>query len=428
MTLRCGLPLWVFPRSDLPTVAGSIVKAGGANLQQPSEPGLTQLTVDMLDEGTGSRTAAQIALAAEAMGAVIAPDCGWDGTYVGFRCLKDDLSATLDLAVDILIDPTFPKSEWQRVQGQALAALQSERDSAEMRAYRALLTALYKADHPYRFPLAGTEASVAGFTAEDLQSFHRRCLLPSRAAVVVAGAVDPQALVDELDRRLPSWHGPALDLPAVPDAAHAAHPRLLLLDRPGAPQAVVRVGHRGLARLDLVYDHMLLFNQILGGQFTSRLNEKLREERGFTYGIRSHLDCRRGAGPFSIGAAVQSNRIAEALDDIHQELRAILTTRPPTPAELNDARRALVEGQPRHFETPPALVNRYANLWIHGLPPDHEAEFADRLGRIDRDSLLAAAQAQVNPDALIVVVVADASQVAEDLKRLDWAELELVQE
>jgi predicted Zn-dependent peptidase len=188
------------------------------------------------------------------------------------------------------------------------------------------------------------------------------------------------------------------------------------------------VGHGGLARLDPAYDQMLLFNQVLGGQFTSRLNEKLREERGFTYGVRSHFDCRRGAGPFSISVAVQSNRVAEALDDINQELRAILTSRPPTPSELDDARRALVEGQPRQFETPSALVNRYANLLIHGLPPDHEAGFADRLGRIDGEAVVAAAQARIHPEALTAVVVADAAQVTEDLKRLDWAELEVVQD
>jgi predicted Zn-dependent peptidase len=428
LILRCGLPLWVFRRSDLPTVAGSIVVTGGASAQQPSRPEVTQLTADMLEEGTTSRTAAQIAQLAEERGATIAASCGWDGTYVGFKCLSDDLVATLDLAADILINPTFPEAEWQRVQGQTLAALQAERDSAESRAYRALLLALYGPEHPYRHPLAGTEASVRGITTDHLRSFHSSCLVPSQAAVVVAGDVDPDALADELDRRLGEWRGPALTLPPIPSAAHPAHPRLLVLDRPGAPQAVVRVGHRGLARLDPDFDTILVFNQILGGQFTSRLNAKLREERGFTYGVRSHFECRRGAGPFSIGTAVQSDRLVEALDDIRLELAAIVTGRPPTQDELDDARRALVQGQPRHFETPAALVNRYANLLVHGLPADHEAGFSERLQRIDRDSLIAAARAQIHPDAMVVVVVADAAQVLEDLKRLEWAQAELIQE
>src|SRR5262249_34766889 len=154
------LPLWVFPRRDLPTVAGAIVVVGGASVEQPGRPGVAQLTVDMLDEGTATRTAAQIALAAEDRGATISASCGWDGTYVGFKCLSHDLAATLDLTADILINPTFPESEWQRVHGQTLAALQAEHDHAESRAFRALLLALYGPEHPYRDPLVGTESSV----------------------------------------------------------------------------------------------------------------------------------------------------------------------------------------------------------------------------------------------------------------------------
>ncbi|MGB2612677.1 MAG: insulinase family protein, partial [Isosphaeraceae bacterium] len=172
----------------------------------------------------------------------------------------------------------------------------------------------------------------------------------------------------------------------------------------------------------------ILVNQILGGQFTSRLNEKLREERGYTYGVRSHFDCRLGRGPFSIATSVQSDKLADALDDIYHELLALLGCRPPTQSELDNSRRAFVEGQTRQFETPGALVNRYANLFIHGLPPDHYIDFPDRLSRIDLDALNAALHRQIHPDALVAVVVADAADAAERLKRLDWAELEIIED
>src|SRR5262249_54869440 len=132
--------------------------------------------------------------------------------------------------------------------------------------------------------------------------------------------------------------------------------------------------------------------------------------------------------PFSIGTSVQSDRLAEALDDIRLELEAILTSRPPTQDEMDDARRALIEGQPRYFETPSALINRYANLLVHALPADHETGFTDRLQGIDRDALIDAARTHIYPEAMVFVVVADAAQVVESLKRLDWAELELIQE
>ena len=426
LKLGCGLPLWVFPQRDLPTVAGSIVMAGGASLQPLSLPGLSQLTADMLDEGTTTRTAAQIAMTVEAMGASVSASCGWDGAYVGFKCLADDLGTTLDLVADILINPTFPAVEWQRVHGQTLAALRAERDSAESRAYRALLQALYSPGHPYRFPLAGTEQSVRAIAVEDLKAFHACSMSPAQAAIVVAGDVALEPLAVELDRRLSHWRGLPTALPQLPATSSSSQPRILVLDRPGAVQAVVRAGHLGIDRRNPEFDSMLLFNQVLGGQFTSRLNSKLREERGVTYGVRSSFECRRGAGPFAISTSVQSDRLAEALDDIRHELTAFVTGRPPTQDELDNARRALVEGQPRQFETPSALVSRFANLLIHGLPADHEAGFTDRILQIDRDSVIHAARSLIHPDALVVVVVADAGQVMDNLKRLDWAEPELI--
>jgi predicted Zn-dependent peptidase len=242
----------------------------------------------------------------------------------------------------------------------------------------------------------------------------------------VAGDVDPDAIARALDALLEGWSGAAEPLAPVPRPADADRPRLLLLDRPGSAQAVVRVGHVGIDRLDPAYHDLLLLNQVLGGQFTSRLNEKLREEKGFTYGVRSHFDVRRGAGPFAVSASVQSDRVAEALDDIRLEIEALLGDRPPSVAELDDARRALIEGQSRHFETPTSLVARYANLLIHGLPPEEHALFPERLVAVTRDSIMEVAPRHLRPGSFVAVVVADASTVADSLNQLGWAPVELV--
>ena len=224
---------------------------------------------------------------------------------------------------------------------------------------------------------------------------------------MVAGDVDPETMARLLEARLSDWQGPARDLPDIPSPAHAASPRILLLNRPGAAQAAVRVGHAGIARADADFDPLQLVNQILGGQFTSRLNEKLREERGFTYGVRSQFDFRRGRGPFSITASLQSDKLAEALDDIYRELLALTGDRPPSQGELDDARRSLIEGQTRQFETPAALVNRYASLFIHDLPLDHYATYPERLAQVDLDTARAIAHRHIHPDSLVAVVVAD---------------------
>ena len=238
-----------------------------------------------------------------------------------------------------------------------------------------MLAAIYRDNHPYQYPLGGVDSIVADLQRSEAVAFHGRFLGPGRAGLVVAGDVIPEAIARLLETRLADWDGPAIEVPDIPSAPLPTYPRILLLNRPGAAQAVVRVGHAGIARDDADFELTLLVNQILGGQFTSRLNEKLREEKGYTYGVRSHFDTRLGKGPFSITTSLQSDRLADALNDIYHELMALVGGRPPTQAELDDARRALIEGQARQFETPAALVNRYANLFIHGLPPDHYRAF-----------------------------------------------------
>ncbi len=423
-TLKCGVPVWVIPRRDLPIVAATFVLDAGASTHGPDRGGLASLTSDLLDEGTTSRSSHEIALAVEGMGTSLSVSAGWDGSYVSLQCLTNHFEPSLDLAVDILRNPSFPTEEWERIHAQTLAGLKAERDSAEARASRALLRALFDADHPYRVPVDGEESTVARLTREDLRAFHRDRYTPTDAACVVAGDVDPETIVALLDARLSDWSGRSSPSPEVPDVPRSHHPRLLLLDRPGAPQAVVRAGHVGTDRLDPDFTDLVVWNQILGGQFSSRLNAKLREEKGFTYGVRSHFDFRKGAGPFVVSSSLQSDRLAEAIEDLRGEVFGLLGDRPPTLAELDDARRSLIEGQARHFENPSALVSRYAGLFLHGLPPDHHAGFADRLGEVSLASLEAAARRRVDPHAFTFVVVADADLVAEPLEALGWITVE----
>ena len=423
LMVRFEVPLWVLPRRDLPIVSATVVLGGGAGVQDPRTPGLAQLTASMMDEGTESRSSARIAEEVESMGASLSTSCGWDGAYVSAQCLTPHLPACLDLVADVLRNPTFPAAEFDRVRGQTLAGLRSERDSAEARAHRGLLTALYPEGHPYRVPVDGDEAGVARLTRDDLARFHDAFHGAGRAAVVVAGDVDPDEVAGWLEDRLAGWTGFPAARPDFVRPGKTDRPKILVLDRPGAAQAVVRVGHPGIDRLNPDYTDALVFNHILGGQFTSRLNAKLREERGFTYGVRSHFDARRGAGPFVISASLQSDKLAEALDDLRAEVVALLNDRPPTQEELDDARRSLIEGQARHFETPGALVSRYASLLVHGLPPDHHARFAERLDAVTLETLRDAGHRQVHPDGLVSVVVADSVNVAESLRRLEWAEV-----
>jgi predicted Zn-dependent peptidase len=244
---------------------------------------------------------------------------------------------------------------------------------------------------------------------------------------VVAGDVEADRVAEMLDRVLGDWTGSSAQLPEIVSPSGAGRARLLLLDKPAAPQAVARVGHLGLPRDHPDHDALQVLNQILGGQFTSRLNAKLREEKGFTYGVRSHFDFRRGAGPFMISASLQADRLAEALTDMRDEVRALLDQRPPTALELDDARRSLIEGQARQFETPSSLVARYANLFLYDLPLDHHARLAERLSGIDVETLRTVATRHIRPESFVAALVADAEEVEGGLTGLGWGDVERVE-
>ena len=423
-TLACGVPLWVLPRRDLPIVAATAVAIAGASVHGPDLGGLASLTAHVMDEATTRRTSHQIAEEAEGLGTSLSSNCGWDGSYVTMQCLSPHLDRSLDLAIDVLLNPTFPQADFDRMAHQTLTGLRAERDHADSLAARAFLRAIYSEGHTYRTPVPGEEATVKALGRDDAQDFHRRHYRPDRSALVVAGDVDPDDLAAKLDRLLTGWEGVGPDRPVLPAVTAGDRPRILLVNRPGSPQASVRIGHVGPSRLDPDHDALMIFNQILGGQFTSRLNAKLREEKGFTYGIRSHFDGRRGPGPFTISASLQADKIAEALEDIRGEVAAILDHRPPTLFEMDDARRALIEGQARHFETPSSLVARYGGLFLYDLPLDDHLRLADRLKAVTIDGMQDAARRHLRPESFVYVVVADAFSVADDLARLGWAEVE----
>jgi predicted Zn-dependent peptidase len=423
LPLRDGSAVWVVARRDLPIVAFTAVVRAGAGAHDATEAGLAHLAASLLDEGTTTRSAEEIALAAEGMGTYLSTSCGYDGSYAVAQCLAAHLPASLELTTDVLLRPSFPEAEFRRVVGQTLASVRSERDRAESRAYRAFLRDLYPATHPYRSPVDGDEATLGAFRPDDLRRFHDRHYRPDRTTWIVSGDVDHEDVARRLEGMLAGWAPAPGAVPEVPRVARPGRTRLLLLDRPGAPQAVVRAGHVGLSRRDDDHDAVVLFNQVLGGQFSSRLNESLRERRGLTYGIRSHYDARRGPGPFAVTSSLQADRLAEALAVLREELVAFRDDRPPTAAELDDARRSLIEGQARHFETPAALVSRYGGLALHGLPTDEHRRYAERLGAVTPEAVREAARRHLDPDALTIVVVADAAAARPALESLGWGEV-----
>ena len=336
---------------------------------------------------------------------------------MSLHALTTRLEEALDIAAEIVVAPSFPEADVRRRRGERIAALLQERDEPAALAARAIARAIYGDAHPYGRPVTGTVASIEALERGHLATFHEHGFAPDATFVVTAGDASPDQMERLLGGAFGTWAGsapPAAD-PGEPAAAHA--PGIHLVHRPEAAQSEIRIGGPGPARKTPEYFAVVVLNTVLGGAFTSRLNLKLREEKGFTYGARSSFAFRRGGGPFVAGAAVATEATAEAVDDTLHEIQRLREELVPE-VELERARRYLALGLPRRLETGSAMALQVADLHLHGMDPTELAEYPDRIARVTAAEVREAARRWLDPASMAVTVVGDADRVRAPLAGL----------
>jgi len=311
--------------------------------------------------------------------------------------------------------------DFHRVRELRLNRLIQLRDLAPALADRAFSRLLY-GDHPYGHMPLGTEASLQSVTLDEVSRFHRTMFTPSRMTVVAAGDATHDALAATVESAFGNWRplteARQIDptnwpLPPVPEQ------RLAILHRPAAAQSELRIGHIGVARRTPDYHVLLVLNVVLGGQFVSRINMNLREDKGYTYGARTSFDFRRAAGPFVLNASVQSEVTVEAIVEALEEIQAIRGPRPVTAAELHAGRAGLTRGYPRNFETAEQISRGAAQLALYDLPDDYFSTFVPKVLAVDEDAVTRAAEQYIDPSRLLTVIVGDRDKVAAALPRLN---------
>jgi zinc protease len=303
--------------------------------------------------------------------------------------------------------------------------LRQLRDVPGVSAELVFLQSLYGTRAYGHLPI-GSSASLARLQAADVVEFHRAAYDPARATLLGVGAIDPEAFARDADHAFGSWHmaaGPAPRDPAAQDAASrgdagetGAAARLQIVDRPGAPQTELRIGHVAVARKTADFHALVLLNAVLGGHFMSRINLKLREDRGYTYGARSAFDFRRMAGPFSVQTSVETSATGDAVRQVLSELAAIRGARPAHEDELHLSMSTLTKGYPRNFETAGQVARGLAQLALYDLPDGTFAEFCPRIRGLDAGDVTRAARAHIRPDASVVVAVGDRDRIQDDLE------------
>jgi predicted Zn-dependent peptidase len=422
-TLANGLVVWTVEHHDVPLVAVLLLLPTGAAADPSGRPGLAAMTGDMLDEGCGDRSAVDVHDALARLGAHFDIEVGSDATLLGLTTLARFAGQGLELLADMVRRPRFEQKEFDRVRELRLTRLLQLRDLAPAVADRAFAQLVYR-DHPYGHLPIGSEASLRDMALAEVVQFHRASFAPARATLIAVGDALHEELLDLVERAFGAWAvaddgrvsgaDPALrELPATPSE------RLALVHRQSSAQSELRIGHAGVPRSTPDYHALLVLNMILGGQFVSRINLNLREDKGFTYGARTAFDFRRGRGPFVLQVSVQTDATAEAIRESLAELASIRGPRPATEQELTLARAALTRGYPRGFETTEQVARAAAQLALYGLPDDYFSEFVVRVSAVDSAEVTRVAREHLDPSRLLTVVVGDREKVAASLERLD---------
>ena len=416
-----GLKVVVVEQHELPIADAILEIRTGGEADPPGKIGAAALTSAMLTEGTTSRTALQIADQAAFLGVRLNANSGWEQSTVSLHTPTAQLDSAMTLLAEVALHPAFSVPDLERVRKVRLTSLQQLRDRGPAIADRAFAYALYGDQHPYGRPLAGTEASVASITRDDLLRFYSTYYRPNNATLLVVGDVRP----DDVERRAQAMFGSwqRADVPivtaSVPNAAKG--PTLVLIDKPGAAQSSFRLGGIGAPRSTNDYFALQVLNTILGGSFSSRLNQNLREARGYTYGAGSGFSLRRSPGPFTASAEIVTAKTDSALIQFMKELRAIRDTVPT--AELMKAKRYLQLGLPEDFETTGSIAGQMLPLVTYGISLEFYNSAVQNIEAVTQADVQRVARQYVNPDNITMVIVGDRKTIESGLRALKPGEI-----
>lgn len=423
-TLDNGLKLVTVPKHGVPLVQVNIQVHAGHVLDPGDRPGLASLTADMMDEGAAGRSALEIADAFEQLGARFSIGARRHTTDVSLRVPVGRLDAALALAADVLLRPDFPAEELERKRAERLTALIRRHDEPNAIANVLFGRVLFGADHPYGRDGAGDERSLRAMTVEDLRAFHDARFVPSNATVIVAGDIDPEDARNRIGTAFGAWSGDPAPAPVLSAPPQVRGRTVYLVDKPGSVQSVIAIGRIGVARDHPDYYALEVMNTILGGSFTSRLNQNLREDKGYTYGARSSFDFGLVPGAFRAGAAVQTQSTGPALAEFMKELEGMRTDIPEE--EVHRARNNLAMGFIQGFQSVAQVAGQVGEVVEYGLPDGWLDEYVDRVLAVESEDVRRVAREYVDPANLVIVVVGDRSSVEAPIRALDLGQVHVL--
>ncbi|MDQ3636284.1 MAG: insulinase family protein [Acidobacteriota bacterium] len=420
--LSNGMDVWIVPQKELPIVSMNMVMNTGGTANPDNKEGLASFTASLLESGTKTRTATEIANEQQAIGANIGAGSDWDSTNAVMQTLTKHLDTALNLYADVIVNPVFPESELETARKRTLIGFLQRKDNPDAIAAVAYSKLLYGEKHPYGKSLGGDENSVKNIKRDDLVKFYETYYRPNNSTLIVVGDVDSKTLLPKLEKAFANWKSAKVPDVNILKPNQFDKPGIYIVDKPGAAQSIVQVGQVGVSRDNPDYVPLQVMNSILGGQFSARLNMNLREDKGYTYGARSGFSIRRGAGPFTASAGVQTKFTKESVVEFIKELNGIRGAMPVTEDELDYNKQSIIRRFPRTMETVGQISNQLADLVIYDLPDSYFNDYLMKINSVNLKDVNRVANKYLTPDKMAILIVGDRKVIEPKLKDIDgWA-------
>jgi predicted Zn-dependent peptidase len=423
-TLSNGLSVWTIRHTAAPVVTAILIIGAGTADDPADRLGLASIAADLSGEGADGDDVIRLADRLGRLGTRLEIGAGPDVTTLGFTSLGRHFEGALAVLAGVAFRPHLAPADLARLRDLRLSRLGQLQHSATVVAERAFVRAVFP-EHGYGHGSLGTTRGLCSVTIEDVRDWHARVFRPSRAVLIVGGDVVHESVMRRAHHAFGAW--PAGSADGGRDVATsrgrltpASAPRVVLVDRPAAPQSVLRIGHVGPRRASAAYHALVVLNAVLGGQFSSRVNTHLRERRGVTYGARTSLDARRDAGAFACETSVQADATASSIADVLAEFRTVREPGALTREEVARAIQSLTRGYVRGFELAGQFVRAAAELAAFGLSDDTFDRFVPEVSAQTVESVRQAAATFVRADEAVAVVVGDSQTCRPGLEALGW--------
>jgi predicted Zn-dependent peptidase len=424
-TLSNGLPVLLVESHEVPLVQVNLLILTGSADDPAGKFGVASLTAAMLDEGAGQRTALQIADDVEFLGAALETSSSFDASAVRLNVPSARLEAGLPIMADVALRPTFPQAELERLRQERLTTLIQARDDAAQVAPLAFSRVVFGGMHRYGTAAMGTPSTLKAFTTMDLRAFHSAMYQPSSATLVVAGDVRADTVLPLLEKQFGGWKAAgAATRTQVSQSPQLTERQVTIIDMPGAEQSQVRIGWVGVPRSTPDYFTLQVLNTILGGSFTSRLNQNLREKHQFTYGASSRFDMRLAPGPFFAGAGIQTDKTSDALREFFTELNAIGS--PVNAEELTKAKNYIALGFPSEFETIEDLASHIEEMVVYKLPDNYFGRYVANIQAVTVEAVQKAAATYIQPGKFAVVIAGDRKAIETGVRGLKLGQVRVL--